>query len=410
MRAMNKLLLIPSFYAICGFVVPLFLYSLRLISWPVPGFETILIFALFALSNALALTLSFRLCNNSHIQKIKKIHKTKPIYSSVDRVFFYISIFMGIFGYLLYYYDLSKNFGGATYLMMLFVNGEQTEIRTLELETFGTQLTYFSWVASGIISYGFAAGFFKKRWLLIIFLYLILSLGYFDRVKPISILFFSFSGYSIGKFVFTDGFSKGEMYKLALGLFTTVIIFYFGVAVLLGKNLPASFYGRYTDLNPLVANFYMYLTSGYAYFDNIYSQDKISSTNFQIFFYPVFKILSAIGIAEQPPKQALDFLQIPLEVNVATGLEPLYSSFGKIGLILLIVAIPLVFDSVALFLSFRRTIFWVTAITTFAWSGIFLFFTARFVSFPFYLLLFYVIFVNLIGWGNRAFNRSKSQI
>lgn len=398
---MHKILM-PSFYSFLGFTIPFFLYCLMLVKWNTPSLVSIIIFSSFSLLNGI----SYYFYNRKMNQRIKSISRLKKKKSLVDIFSLYFCATIGMAGYIFYYKDLIATF--QIKWLIIFITHGARQIRLYEPEGVSTQLTYFGWIACCLISFYLSSKKISRYWIYYIVASVIMSLGYVDRVKPISILFFSTFGYLSG--LLLNNYKKIKLYRVAkivIIVLSIGLLIYIGIALSLDK-ISGNRYGE-TILPATIANIYIYLTGGFAYFDNIIGSNFIG-TGFYMFFYPLFKFFSMFHIFGYDSffKENLPFLSLPMiKINVATGLEPIYSSFGLIGLVFFCIMYPFGADKLAIYLVTLQSDFKIVVMATIAWTSLFLFFTLRITSTPFYFIMIFSILTMILNFLSQRKRRKN---
>jgi len=294
-------------------------------------------------------------------------------------VAFLVSGAIGSLGLMIYLNDISSFAGGIGVLVYAIVSQDLLAIRAFsgELDSIGTQLSYFSWIA---IFLGTMIVFRSKYHPLIKLAVLGFSIAllfgnlfFIDRTRPLWILLPVIFTLSFAKpfWKFRVGRVAGGVLAFGLGLF-------FLFMTLTGK------YSSYGQLDSL----FVYATGGFGYLDSIVSSNAHQDTTFVRSFYWAAKVIELTGADLHIPNQVLDFRYVPFPTNVGTFIEPIYSDGGLDFVFLFIPVLTLALDRLALYM-YRRSDY----LSLLVWGNILFtllisFFVPKFNQLPLWLFLF----------------------
>jgi len=341
---LHRLLLVPSFYGLAGWIIAVLLYFLNAINWAPP--------TALCLVTCISVVASFALSLSLNYKRFAAI-ENRPVAANASwqwrrrllepLCFVYLAI--GTLGLVWYIATLATRFGNLYELALVFIS-ESHRIRWANEEGrhVSFQLTYFGWIGIFLAVYGRKHFRFNKLLLAMSTLQFIGNLLFVDRTRPIWLLFvttqmiiygatFSASGGSLlqgGLLVRRGRRAKRSINAILLpssliGL--SMLIFYL-VAEWSGKtgeNMSHS-YGN-PNVPEIVLGPYIYATSGLAFLN-----DQLSETEpwlgFNNSIYPALVAASKIDPNIAAPRALLDFRLCPHPTNVGTFLEPFLSDGG----------------------------------------------------------------------------------
>lgn len=371
----RHLFFIPSFYMLVMFSAGYFFYLLRVIRWETAPAE-LHIWCLLTILTALLSTLAHsRACN--HAINSKDFRETVSG-QYLDKRFFYPVFFaalvIGFAGVIKFILDYSNFLGTFDFFLMIFFN-DTGQLRTMSgnVESAGTQLSYFSWIAAFLISIFLGARKISKWWILVLILIVLANSIFLDRTRPVWILFMC-----VLIFFFTR-YHEYSRKKIALfmsgtlGFFVTIFLL---IGALLGKGADdrnEQNFGLPSWTQPV----FLYLSSSFAYLGRLLYNDLSCDYQPVRILYPLQKFLAKMQIAKEPPEQILDFVSVPLLTNVGTYLTPFFQDGGRLFMVIGILIHTFLFDMIVLRLMRNMHIFSVLAIATFCFINFIAFFTPK---------------------------------
>lgn len=381
----NKIILLPSFYLILGFNFPMILFYMNFIQWDSTSLVVDFIFGLIFLSNIGSLYLSNKLINSNRVT-VNLEHKNTKI---LKLVFNFFGV-LGILGYVLYINELCVNFGGINGLLETVKFGAEP-IRLFVSQSVGTQLTYFGWIYCTYLGYYISIDTKKTYSYSYIILSVLLSLSFVDRIKPLTLLFFSFFGFIYGLATSRNKVNIIKLIKWSILILIIVITIFVGVASVLGK-IESTNYVNANSSNPALINIIYYFTGGFAYFNNMVEFDSFEGLNFAGVLYPILKFYTIFSGEEIARPSVLEFKDVPFTTNVATFLEPIYSSFGFFFTVVYSFFYPFIMDLIAIKLIKKNKLPAIVMLSALCWICFFSFFANYMFTTPFYLItLIYVV-------------------
>jgi oligosaccharide repeat unit polymerase len=377
------LLFMPSFYGLVMFSFGCFLYHLNLYTMEEKLFETQIIFVLAILFFLTATIVQFKSYRNQLLnapdfsESIYKLNKKK-------RIIFISFAVIGIYGLYLYVTDFSVLFGGVSQFFQNFVS-DSASIRIAQAETTssGFQLSYFSWIVAALLMFEIALKRISYIHLIWVFIILFANSLFIDRTRPVWIILFLAL---IFLFIRYRAIPSRKIIRLFIYMNLSFILLFVALGEWIGKVTTKDEYG-YTivpvTLQPLVH----YNTTPYAYFNRFVGETHQFTYRPINCFYPLNKLISSLGLIEEPPSQILDFYYIPQPVNVGTFLEPLYRDGGIVFLILGMFLHSFIFNYWGLFFLKNPTRLGVFALTNLCYVNFMSFFSPKFHNAPIWLFL-----------------------
>jgi len=370
----NKLLLIPSFYGIIGWIFALFMLFISPISTNsismLGKFVIVYVLFFFAISSFVSVKYYGSI-------KIKSISKQNFYF------LFFICGFIGIIGLIKYYIDFSSYIGGWKLFIDALILDPLTIRAMASTETsIGFQLSYFSWIAlfTGTYYVCSETSYNLKHFFYIFFciLIFILNLGFIDRTRPVWLLiliFFAMASArpSIGEYI------KRKLIWLILILTSLIIIF----PLITGK------YGEEGVAN----NIFIYIIGGFPYFDTIINESTSYTYTPSHTMYPLFKLMITLGLPIDDVSQISEFRDIPFSTNVGTFILPLIEDGGILYVLVFAPIVIFASDTIAFYMLREKSI-----ISLFIWANIIFsmimaFFVAKFTTTANYLFfIMYLIF------------------
>ncbi len=319
---------------------------------------------------------------------------TAVSFTKFDKIVFFGVTVLGFAGLFIYVRDFSSFLGGFTSFFLAFWN-EPLLIRALASEesSIGFQLSYFSWLSIFycILILARDKNLFARSKIIIysiLILQFFLNLMFIDRTRPV-ILFLS--GFLIYLVLRARSFKNPLKY-----------VFYVFAGPLIIFFVQAIFTEKYDKDEGLIANFLVYVFGGFGYFSAAIN-DVNPDYSLVRTFYPLAKVLNAMGWSFDIPSQVLDFKQVPFPTNVGTFLEPLLADGG---LLYIFFGTPIVIFllDIASYISLQSK----TALGIFVWSSlvlvsIFSFFVPKYNAA--YIYLFLAIFFLMSIFSRRTFKK-----
>lgn len=390
----NLLVTLPSFYLFVFTASSFALYLLRLVAYPFPEPETLIIFS-FVLAASMMSTLYFLLIANLHKVVFQPVVKRL---SRKDILFLLGLLIVSSLSFYLYFKQNISHFGLVGF--GLAITSSPHLIRELNSEigsSLSTQLSYFSWM---LICYCYWLLRLRKLSMLekfalvaIVFVFFVFNTLFIDRTRPLWIIWLILIIYFYTK---RDSFS----FMYVVRFFSKYIFIFLGFFVLIG------FWIGKIDFEPtqnshmpkIIESPYVYTTSGYAYInDLIVSGDYFSRQAFSSTAYPIYKILEKFNDQYAPPSQVLEFRNVGIETNVGTFLEPFLMDGGFIFVAFAIVLHTFVFDFIATRLVNRSKFIHCFFIANLCFINFIAFFVPKVSSFPMYMFFFFFILSKFVS-------------
>lgn len=295
-------------------------------------------------------------------------------------------LIIGLLGVVKYVLDYSKFLGAFGVFYSIFME-DTGQLRTLaeNVESVGTQISYFSWLAAFILTIDIAAKNISKKYLFLVFFIILINSIFLDRTRPIWIIFTCALCYFITTY-------KLYSRKRIVYLISSIVVFFIGIFILIGSLLgKGSSDESYTKFNlpKEVQPFFLYLTSSFAYLGRLFYYDAPNDYLPVRVAYPVTKLMSKFGLADNPPNPILEFFTVPLLTNVGTFLEPFYQDGGRLFLIIAIILHTFIFDKMALYFMKKISPASIIAISTFCFINFIAFFVPKVTSPAVWFILFF---------------------
>lgn len=400
----RHLFFLPSFYLFATFSVAYFFYVIDVINWEKPPVELhiwSIITILFSLISLLNHHLLFR--NEINSAGFKQSIQSNSLINGKAYILLFAISFLGILGIVKYVLDYAKFAGAFGILMSVFIE-DTGQLRTMadNVESLGTQVSYFSWIASFIIVYHIANNRLSKWWFLGLFIILILNALFLDRTRPVWIIFTCSLSYFMATYY---KYSRRTIILVITSIALFFISIFIAIGFLLGKGADDEYFLNY-GLPRWTQSVFSYLTSSFAYLGRLISYELPVAYEPVRIAYPIEKILAKFSLVNQPPSQILEFFTVPILTNVGTFLEPFFQDGGRIFMALAIIIHTFLFDLVALRLMKNINVFGVICVATLCFINFIAFFVPRINSTAtwFIFLLSYLLFLL------DAYNKKKSAI
>jgi hypothetical protein len=339
---------LPSFYLLVTFTIAYILYLSDIIEWDKPPAELHFWCMVTILSAALSVSIYSGVTKNiinSPVFQDKLIASSMPV--NLKRPLLLILLLIGILGIGKYILDYSKFLGAFGIFYSFFVQ-DTGQLRTLaeNVESVGTQLSYFTWFAAFIITAEIAAKKMNNKWWSVVIFIILINSIFLDRTRPV---WLSFTCALIYFIITYYKYSR----KAILTFMSSIAVFFISIFILigalLGKGADDLNYTKF-NLPPSIQPIFLYLTSSFAYLGRLLYLDASCDYSPVRITYPIQKILARANLTEQPPNQVLEFFILPILTNVGTFLEPFFQDGGRVFLFLGIILHTFIFDKVVLHL------------------------------------------------------------
>jgi hypothetical protein len=325
--------IIPSTYGLLAWVATLLLIPLA--STPISPLSDTTIFVIIYTLFLFGASMAF----HARYARSSLIRFEPPKLDLTLLFVFGATALVGGLGLLIYLRDVSSyagGFGGLTYAVL---SQDLLTIRAIsgELDSIGTQLSYFSWIA---IFLGFAI-FLRSDFHLLLRIAVLFATGlllfgnlfFIDRTRPLWIMTPVFM-----TLFFAKPFYKYQLARVAFAVPVGGIALFFAFTAITGK------YTSYGQVDAL----FVYTTGSYGYLDALIEDQSFVETTFVRTFYWLAKLFELFGGNVEIPSQILDFRYVPFPTNVGTFLEPILSDVGFLPMFLMMPILIFALDRVAL--------------------------------------------------------------
>ncbi len=400
----RHLFFLPSFYLFVTFSVAYSFYVIDVISWEHPPIELhiwSIITILFSFISILNHHFSFR--NEINATAFKHNIQSNSLINWKAYILLILISFLGILGIIKYVLDYAKFAGAFGILMSVFIE-DTGQLRTMadNVESWGTQVSYFSWIASFIIVYHIANKQLSKWWFFFLFIILVLNALFLDRTRPVWIIFTCSLSYFMATYY---KYSRRTIVFVIASIALFFISIFIAIGSVLGKGADDEYFLNY-GLPRWTQSFFSYLTSSFAYLGRLISYELPASYEPVRILYPIEKILAKSSLVNQPPSQILEFFSVPILTNVGTFLEPFFQDGARVFMALAIIIHTFLFDSLALKLMKNINVFGVICLATLCFINFIAFFVPRINSTAtwFIFLMSYLLFLL------DVYNKKKSTI
>lgn len=355
-------LFIPSFHLLITFSIAYFFYIIDIISWEQPPLEL----HYWCIITILCAFLS----TATHAKRYSKVINSQSFSNSIKASFqsgiltksFVIAcMLIGVIGIVKYILDYSNYLGtfGIFYSVFLEDTGQLRSLAE-NVDSSGTQLSYFSWIAAFIITAQIGGKQLGKKWWWLVVIIILLNSIFLDRTRPFWLIFTCALIFFIVTF---NQYSRKQIITFILSGCIFLVGIFILIGFLLGKGSSDSAYTKF-NLPTFVQPIFLYLTSSFAYLGRLIENNLPYSYTPERITYPLQKILAGFHFADRPPSQILDFFSLPLLTNVGTFLEPFFQDGGRVFLVIAIILHTFVFDKIALRLMSNLSIAAIIIIST----------------------------------------------
>ena len=368
----------PSFYLLSTFTVTYLLYLSGIIRWEEAPGELHFWCAVTIMISAISF-LTFQKKINKIINDPDRLQEVKQPYLSNGFRWMLLGtlLLLGTVGILKYIFDYAQFVGAFGILLSIFTE-DTGQLRTLadNVESWGTQLSYFSWLAAFVIAMDMGSKKLRYRWVALILFIVLLNALFLDRTRPVWIIFTGVLCFFMTRY---QHFTRKNIITILTSVITFFLSLFVAIGSLLGKGADDENYLT-VDLPKWTQSIFLYLTSSFAYLGRLMYMDMPSNFYPARVTYPVQKLLAKIQLVEQPPSQILEFFSLPLLTNVGTFLEPFYQDGGRLFLFLGIFIHTIAFDYWASALLKRSNVFSVITVSTLCFTNFIAFFVPKITS------------------------------
>jgi len=375
----------PSFYGGLFWIISLLLYQQKLIKWDNTNPISTLIYIVVPIIYFCSILINGPLYKKMLIKQDKnnlKNYLPNAFARKKGKLLISLFHFIGFLGTFLYIVVFSSKLGGFNgFFHLLFNQSYVIRWEAEETTSIGTQLGYFGWIAIGYTVFQYGQRKLSRKWLYVAVVQFITNIVFIGRTRLVWIMATSL----LMLLAAVPNLKTRKIIRwITLGV-SGVLVLFLGMAQWVGKTVEI---GRYeSTLQPAAQNIYFYITSGFAYFNEIINSHKAVSYVPERVLYPLWNVLSKLQLVNAPPSQILDFYSAPYPTNVGTFLEPFYSDGGLLYVILGIFIYSFGLDFLGLKLLKSGNI-----LAIFAWSNLCFvslmgFFTPKISSTPIWLFV-----------------------
>lgn len=326
---LSALLFIPSFYGFVAWGVCLALYSVRLLEW-FPSIDAGVGIFLLTVISFLAATLLYMpaygrvLDGDAWAKGDPPENRWRHAAAALPDKVLALLHGLGLLGLFLYLREISAIFGGLDQLIDVLAS-ESYLIRQSEVDLIGIYISYFGWIAIPLTMLKWRATSRLPWWLFIaVLLQFSGNLLFIDRTRPIWLAFVSL----LIIFPLIPRFQFHRLVVRMLVISAFAIGAFFAIGLWIGKTGAGLSYYGYVGMSDYYAVLYYYLTSGFAYFENMLIAGQGDPMGLARSLYPLYKAGSMLGLVAEPPSQILPFEEVPFPANVGTFLEPYFMDGG----------------------------------------------------------------------------------
>jgi oligosaccharide repeat unit polymerase len=393
-KTLKYALLMPSFQGTVTFTGGLFLYSLHLFNYNHLALETLLLLLItifvFITSTLLNLKYYKKITGDKNIKQITSQYRNSTFIYVIGVLFI-----IGWYGIYLYVREFVYYLGSLE-LYIYFLFGDPLVIRATsnDITPSGIQLTYLAWLASSATILEVKKRNISSMYYVPVIITVVLNLLFIDRTRPTWMI------YTFALPVFFTQFNQIRLGKI-LKVFFIGILFIVGIFIVFkiftGKESVEGAFGE-TVLPYELQDLYFYITSGYAYFNELIVQDTNINYVPENTLYPLFKLLSYLNVVKDPPNQVLSFLNVGISfTNVGTMLQPYYQDGGFVYILIGVCVQSFILDYLGYLFLKNGNSFSVYGWANLCFTNFIGFFTPKLVTFPiwFILIICYILKVTL---------------
>lgn len=389
----RHLFFMPSFYLLLTFSSAYCLYLTDIINWERPPLELhywcVVTIILSAISVVYHSGMFNAMINSSSLQK-----QTKTTFLTGPAAWMVMLGFgaIGIAGVLKYLIDYSNYLGEFGILYSFFME-DTGQLRSMadNVESVGTQLSYFSWISAFIITAEVGRRKLSKFWLGGVFIIVLMNSLFLDRTRPVWLLFICILIYFITTY---ELHTRKKIVTIISGAVGFIVGFFLLVGSLLGKDAGIERYSK-SGLPDSIQLLLVYVTSSFAYMGRLFFMGMPTEYYPARVTYPLQKLLAKFHLVEQPPNQVLEFFSVPFFTNVGSFMEPYFQDGGRIFLLMGILLHTFVFDRIVYYFLRKMNSLSVIIIAAICYINFIAFFVPKIASTATWFIMLSVL---LIGW------------
>lgn len=326
---LRYVLMMPSFYGGTAWIITLALYWLGPLDWNAESEVSVFVFVGVAVS----FLCSFLLFQSSYQQVARSssggIPQSVPQVTSAGRgismpTWLLLLHLAGLLGVAIYVREMSQYFGSlGNFYSILQDSSHLIRWANAEVTSPGTQIAYLGWVAAALTSYRCFRGELPKKWLVLVLLQIVANAQWIDRTRPTTIVFLCYLMYMLSRRQWS--FSRAILFNGLL--LTGAVGLFVMIGLWVGKVTATTDGASDGDLTPAWTNTCFYLTSSYAFCNDVLIHDiPVDGPPYTL--TPFCKILAACGLMDRAPNLILDFRAVPYSTNVGTFLISFYWDGG----------------------------------------------------------------------------------
>jgi oligosaccharide repeat unit polymerase len=391
----RQLFFIPSFYLLVTFSVAYLLYWTGIVKWEQPPFELHFWCWLTILMSLFSVISSSKRYNKLiNDDEFKKSTESVSFLNSKTKWLILLSITaLGVLGIVKYVLDYSNYLGAFGIFYSIFTE-DAGQLRSMaeNVESLGTQLSYFSWISAFIITIDISSRKVSKWWLFFVFIIIILNSIFLDRTRPVWLIFTCALCYFLVRYHL---YLRRTIIYVTVGIITFFLSIFIAIGSLLGKVAGDDNYIT-VDLPSWTQPVFLYLTSSFAYLGRLFYYDNPVSYDPERVTYPLQKILAKAQLVNEPPSQILEFYSVPMLTNVGSFLEPFLQDGGRLFLFIGILIHTILFDWLSFKLMKRISVYSIISIATLCFVNFIAFFVPKITSTATWFVLFFSLLLLLM--------------
>lgn len=380
---LRPLLMMPSFYGGTGWIIAFSLYWLRVLDWNPDSTASTIIFVAVAI--CFPCSTFFFLPRYRRMAFLTSNEAQNPGRARGRGMPPWLLLLhaAGLLGIVIYVRDMAQVFGGlGGFFSVLLSASHLIRMELAHFYSVGTQLSYFGWMAAALTAHRCFHGKLGKGWLGLVLLQILVNALWIDRTRPTTIVFLCYAMYLLSRRRWTLSRAMLSNGALAAGGMVLFVV----IGSWIGKIHESSASDLQVDMPPAVANTCFYLTSSFAFCNDVLSNDEpLDEVPYTI--APLAKVLEALGLLDEAPNLLHEFRSVPFATNVGTFLTIFYWDGGWPYLAFAILFYTFILDLLGLwFLSFRSP---VAALgwATLCWIGCMAFFGPKIAATELWLFL-----------------------
>jgi hypothetical protein len=285
----RQLFFMPSFYMLATFSLSYLMYVGGIIAWEQPPAELHFWCSITILFSLLSIVIHFnnyKLAINRNDFSSNVNHNY--LKGDVQWVIFIGINIIGLLVVVKYILDYSNYLGQFGIFITLFT--EHTgQLRTLSenVESSGTQISYFSWIAAFILTTQISSKKISKWWILWLALIVLLNSIFLDRTRPVWIIFTCALCYFLVRY---NLYSRKKIISVIGGIAAFFVTLFIAIGTLLGKGADEENYLT-VDLPKWVQPIFLYFTSSFAYLGRLLYDNNSCDYSLSRITYPLQKYL-----------------------------------------------------------------------------------------------------------------------